>query len=96
MSADPRLSVMMSATALAMRARFAPVEQAAVQALVSQIDEVEREGALARAVRAFAGAMREARFDEVARAAAGEALRDQVIASLRPAPVDANRVDIHG
>ena len=50
MSADPRLSVMMCATALAMRARFAPVEQAAVQALVSQIDEVEREAGASGAI----------------------------------------------
>jgi len=96
MRADPKIGCMMAAMALAMQARISPVEAGAVDALVMQIDAVAEDAALCRAVSGFARAMREARHDAVARAAAGEALRDQVLASLRPAPVDAGRVDIHG
>lgn len=98
MSRDPRVSVLMGAFALALRARLgALVTVEEVDALRAEAEAQLPEGdGLRFDVLAFATQHQAHRQDRAAMVEIGAALERAVHRATRPDAVDAGRVDIHG
>jgi hypothetical protein len=90
------IAVVFDGLALALTARCGGLSRATLDRGLGRAARLDRHHPARAAIEAFGAVWRAACADPVQIAAAGEALQRDLMRAMRPQPVDAGRVDIHG
>lgn len=100
MGVDPRTGVFFNAITVGMQAMCLELDETDVASLYSQAEQVlDHDDPAFRAIAGFCTQHMEVKYDSVRLPEAGRELRDTITYLMRPAPpapIDADRKDIHG